>query len=290
MTDEKHSETSNGHSHLNEWEADISGELEDEWRQITSGYSSPEASQEWESPNVSANQLQTIHLPVNREAEVPKVRRIIAHCKQMALPVALEILEGSGSELPAFSSRESINQLFSEFEELLSASEKETEALETESLGNDEFNAVLAATELAHDLALTETLAAEAIHSQSESEVQSLLSTALPISASIMGAGSNFNRIIPALTQSNARLVSTLFHSGPLSRRILATLPAIQRRAVSSLQTAQNKQMKLTPNLINRIFAAQAAKVLLSPATLGKALIRNRAIRNTTMPKCSKPI
>ncbi len=295
MAEERHFETPNGDSHLNEWETgfaeEVAGELEDELRRVTAAYSDQGPVPEWESFTVSpavSMEMTRIPLPIRREEQIPKVRRVIAHCRQIAIPAALAVLKDADREIPVFSPKESVRNLLAEFEEMMRLAESEVAALENSLLGEDEFNAELAASESAQELALTEVLAAEAVHSELESEAQSLLAAALPVNLSLLGAGAGFKNILPALTQANARLAGALFKTGPLSRQAMGLLPSIQRRVISGLNAAKSSSIRLTPNLANRMFAAQSAKVLAMPAIIGKALVRNQAVRNGTMPECPR--
>jgi hypothetical protein len=288
MGDESNFETSNGHPYFNEWESGFTGELEDEWQQVAANYSNQEVLPEWEGRSVEASHLNIIPLPVHREEQIPKIRQIIAHCRRIAFPVARQILKETAGEMPVFSSKDRIRHLLLEFDDYLSLAESEVSSLETEALGENEFSSELAASESAQELALTEVLAAEASHFLNESEAQSLLATALPINMALLGTGSRLRNMLPALTQSNAKLVRSLLQSGKSSRQTLGLVPAIQRRVLSGLKAAQNNPAQLTSDLINRHFAAQTAKVLVSPSIIGKTLVRNQAIRNATMLPCPR--
>lgn len=166
---------------------------------------------------------------------------------------------------------------------LLKEAEAETTHLEAQMFGTNEFEAQLATHEGAHEAALTEVLAAEAAHTHSESEAEALLGAALPITIRIMGGGRNIRRVTPTLARANARLVRALRQSGPRNRQLLRLVPTIQRRVVVSLRAAQRQGRPITPELAAQVVAAQAARVLSAPRLCGRGLVRNAAIRRTTV-------
>lgn len=161
----------------------------------------------------------------------------------------------------------------------------EAEQLESELFGSNEFEGELAAHETAHEAALTEVLAAEAAHTESESEAEALLGAALPITITIMGGSRVLRTVQPTLAQANARLVRSIRRSGPSGPQLLRTVPSIQRRTVASLRAAQRAGQPVTPSLVSRVTAGQAARVLGTPHLCGRAIVRNTAIRQSTVAR-----
>lgn len=260
--------------------------IEKEWQQITAAYTNQELLPEWENPDAYILE-HPIPLPIqDKENQVSQVKRLITYCRRNARPIAWEILSETNPEGWEFNPNAAIEKLVAEFEHVLQSSEAEASEIERKVLGSHEFEAELGATDQAHELALTEILAAESAHAEMESEAQSLLATALPITLSVMGDGPSFKRILPSLTRANAKLTSALFQGDKLSREALSLVPSIQRRVISSLQSAEVANQTLNNDLIHRLVAAQTAKILGSPNVIGRAMIRNRAIRMNTMSSC----
>ena len=265
------------------------GELEEERRQVAASQPRPYVMPEWESGTDIQNSLNSVPLPVQNPAtQIPGVKRLISYCRQLALPVTIEVLGEAESEheFSFFPGQGLIQQLLAEYETLLEASFAETAQAESSFLGESEFSAELAAMEQAQDLALTEVLAAEAAHAHTESEAQALSATALPINISILAPEIEFTSFLPALAQADTRLTRALFRTHPQARATMGLIPTIQRRVISSLKAARNNQIRISRPMVNRLFAANTAKVLTSPTVIGKALIRNQAIRGNTMPPC----
>ena len=148
----------------------------------------------------------------------------------------------------------------------------------------------LAANEMAHEAALTEVLAAEASHTASESEAESLLGAALPITITIMSGGRAVHPVYPALVRANRRLVRSVRTSGPAGPQLLRVIPAIQRRTVATLRAARRAGHPVTPQLATRVMAGHAARVLSSQQRCGHALVRNAAIRHATVARPGRPV
>jgi hypothetical protein len=161
--------------------------------------------------------------------------------------------------------------------------ESEAAALEASLFGANEFESEIASNETAHEAALTEVLAAEAAHAEAESEAAALLGTSLPITIRIMGGQGALRPIMPTLVRGNARLVASLHRSGPAGRQLLRAVPAIHRRAIASLRSAMRRGRPITPTLVARVLAGQAARVLGTTPILGRSLVRNTAIRQNTV-------
>jgi hypothetical protein len=149
--------------------------------------------------------------------------------------------------------------------------------------GANELQAELANHETAHEAALTEVLAAEAAHATTEAEAEALLGSALPITIRVMSGSRATRSLTPTLTRANARLVSSLRRSGPGGPQLLRAVPAIQRRTIATIREARRNGRPIGHRMVGPIMAAQAARVLGSPHTCGRTLVRNVAIRQGTV-------
>ncbi len=136
----------------------------------------------------------------------------------------------------------------------------------------------------AHEAALTELLAAEAAIAPTEAEAEANLAASLPITITIMAARRPLRRVMPVLTQANARLVRTLRRQGPIGGQLLRTVPAVQRRAVGILKGAARRGQPLTAPLAVKAMATAARNVLGDPRQVQRAVQRNAAMRLRTAP------
>jgi hypothetical protein len=133
-------------------------------------------------------------------------------------------------------------------------------------------------------------MAAEATHTASESEAESLLGTTLPITITIMGGRGAVRPIYPSLVQANRRLVQGIRSSGPGGTQLLRVVPTIQRRTIATLRAANRSGVPVTPQLATRVMAGHAARVLGSPRRCGPALVRNTVIRRATVAPAGSPL
>jgi len=175
--------------------------------------------------------------------------------------------------------RTTVSGLFRQLSAIFGAGESAAAELEAELFGVNEFEGELAAHEAAHEAALTEVLAAEAAHTESESEAEALLGATLPITITIMGGRRALRPVLPTLARGNTRLVRGIHRGGPSARQLLRAVPTIQRRTIASLRAAQRSGRPITPRLVTQVLAGQAARVLGTSPILGRALVRNTAIR-----------
>jgi hypothetical protein len=173
----------------------------------------------------------------------------------------------------------------------------EAEQMEAEFFGTNEAEAEVAATEDARDAALTEVLAAEATHCESESEAEALIGTAVPIAISSMGGKRALRHVMPTLVHSTTELVRFLHQRGSAGRQLLRLIPTILRRTVASLHAAQQSGRAINSDLVRRLMALQAAQVLGNSQLLMRAMTRNTLIRQHTValaepmscPFCNSP-
>ena len=126
--------------------------------------------------------------------------------------------------------------------------EGEMEAMETEAhlFGSNEAHPEVGGHEASQEAALTELLAAEAATAESEAEAVGALSTALPITITIMRGRRLTRRVMPTLSQANAQLVRTLAQQGPAGRQLLRTVPTIQRQTIATLRAAARRGQPVT--------------------------------------------
>jgi hypothetical protein len=183
-----------------------------------------------------------------------------------------------------------VASLFRQLSRIFGEGEMEAAAMEAELFGGSEFEGEIAAHEAAHEAALTEVLAAEAAHTESEGEAAALLGAALPITITIMGGRRALRSVKPTLAQANTRLVRGIRRSGPPGPQLLRAVPAIHRRTIASLKAAQRAGQPVTPHLVVRTMAGQAARVLGTPSIFGPAVTRNTAIRQSTVAPAGRRV
>jgi hypothetical protein len=171
--------------------------------------------------------------------------------------------------------------LVGQLSNLLREGESEAEALEAEFFGNNEFEGELANHAAAHEIALTELLATEAAQTESEAEAEALLRRALPIAIRVM-SGETLRQASPFLMQANRRLVRSLHQQGSDGREFLRVVSAIHRRTIASLRVIRTRGGQITPELVSQLMLAHTERVLGTPSILGRALVRNFAIRRAT--------
>jgi hypothetical protein len=242
-------------------------ETEDEWEAAEGPY---ELSLEDEADPVIGG-LAAGAVPHVIRAAVPAVRRLLPAARR-AIPRVVQCVVGA----PAPAAGAAMDGLLQE-------GEATAAAFEAQYFGADEADGEVAANELAHEAALTEVLAAEAAHTESDTEAQSLLGAALPLTIIIMRARGPMRRYLPMLIRANARLLYGMRTSGPAGRQLSRLTVPIQRRTIASLAAAQRAGRPVPPAMVPRVMAAQAARVLGSPHIAGPALMRNTAVRYGTV-------
>lgn len=291
---------------------------EDEWGELGLGEIpelSPYASQEDEGADQFLPLLPLLAakaLPLIGKVALPAIKRLLPIAKRAVGGVVQNLLAGGGGGGgpapapvnvrrpsaprprptrpsggpgggPATPRSAMVAGLFRQLADVLAQGEREASALEAQFFGANEFQGELAGLEQAHEAALTEVLAAESAHAETESEAAALLGSSLPITIRIMGGVRPLRPVMPALVQANARLVRGLRRGGPAGAQLLRLGPPIHRRTIASLRAIRRSGRPVTPGLVHRVMAAQAARVLGSPRIAGRALIRNTAIRRGTV-------
>jgi len=269
-------------------------ELEEEWEtpevsHFSSPYSNPELEEEWETPEVS--HFSNPYSNSEFEDEAGRLMSLIARTAKAALPQAKRIAARVGSDLlrqigqgqTGTQPNRQIVALFQRLGKLFAQAESEMAAHEARLFGANEYEAEVAEHEMAHEAALTEVMAAEATHTESESEAQALLGAAIPLSIRVMGDKMSIKGITPMLVRVNAQLVRNLHRQGRPGRRLIRAVPAIQRRTLATLKTIQRTGRPITPALAREVMAGQATRVLGTPGICGRALVRNMVIRKRTV-------
>ena len=184
---------------------------------------------------------------------------------------------------PTGRSPQHITSLFQQLAKAFVQGERETAAVEAHLFGNNEFEMELAPHEMAQQATLAEVLAAEAAHTESESEAQTMLGAALPISMRVMGGGINIHRLLPTLLKVNTCLLLGLHRRGREGRQLIRVMPKIQRNTISSLKAIVHSGRPVTPTVVAQTMAGHAARVLTTPHVLRQALIRNMFLRQQTV-------
>jgi len=139
-------------------------------------------------------------------------------------------------------------------------------------------------TEIAHEAALSELLAAEAAMAPSEAEAAATVAATLPLTITIMRAQRRVRPVMPVLSQANARLATTIRRAGPQGRQLLRVMPTIQRRAIGTIVAASRAGLPVSPPLAVRSMAAATRSVLSSPRRVEIAIGRNMQLRQRTAP------
>jgi hypothetical protein len=181
------------------------------------------------------------------------------------------------------SRNQQISALFHQLGRAFAQGEHEAAIHEAHLFGANEFETEVAAHEVAHQAALSEVMAAEASHTESESEAQALLGASLPISMRVMGGRVGIRRLTPTLLRVNAQLVLNLHRQGAPGRQLLRVMPSVQRRTISTLSAIKRSGQPVTPALAANVMRGQAARVLTTPHICRKALTRNMIVRQQTV-------
>ena len=274
-------------------------ELEEEWEThegslFSNPHSNLELEEEWETHEGSlfSNPYSNPEFEDEAGRLMPLIARaakaVLPQAKRMAMRVGSDLLrqigQGQAGSQPTHSHRNrQIAALFHRLGRLFAQAESETAAHEAHLFGANEYETEVAAHEVAHEAALTEVMAAEASHTESESEAQALLGAAIPLSIRVMGGKMGMRRITPTLVRVNAQLVLNLHRQGRPGRQLIRAIPAIQRRTLATLKAIQQTGQPITPALARQVMAGQATRVLGTPGICGRALVRNMAIRNRTV-------
>lgn len=166
----------------------------------------------------------------------------------------------------------------------LSEGEMEAQQMEMEFFGNNEMEAEVSNSEVAHEAALTEFLAAQAAESTLEGEAEAAIGAALTTTVDIMGGKRALRPVMPTLTQATGKLTKMLRQQGPAGKQLLRTVPTIQRQAVATLKAAARAGQPINSATAVKAMAAATNRVLSNPQTVQKAVVRNAVLRQRTAP------
>lgn len=218
----------------------------------------------------------------NRQRTLPSVSQVARQVVSLARYLAPLTVRVVVDAVPA--ARGSFNPLTAQLlHPFLLKGEQYSRQKEAEFFGIQEAEIEVANRGVAHDAALTEVLAAEASHTESESEAAALIGTVLPLSLRIMEGQHLLRPVLPVLLVATARLVRFLHRYSPGSRRLLRLLPTIVRRTVASLIAARRWGCPLRSALIGCVMAAQTRRVLGNAQLVSRSLTRNVLIRVSTV-------
>jgi hypothetical protein len=244
-------------------------ELESNWEvQEASHYAYPEMTSELEEAGE--------YFFKNAWRGIQQIAKVATPLAKQLAPVVARTLIGAIPGAGVFPLEGLINQLVQE-------GEMEAASMEAQFFGGNEAELEVENTKAAHEAALTEVLAAEASHSESESEAGALLGAAVPSTVQSMGGQQTLRRVMPVMIQATARLVRLLHRHGPAGRHLLRLVPTILRRTVASLRAAQQAGRPITSALAVRLMAAQAARVLGNSTLVTRTMLRNAIIRKYTV-------
>ena len=178
--------------------------------------------------------------------------------------------------------RATVAGLLRQLADVFGEGELETAELEAHLFGASSAEGELANHEVAHELALTEVLAAEATHAPL-AEAEALLGAALPVTVRVLGSRRLLRPVMPTLVRANSQLIAGIHRLGPAERELLRLVPAVQRRTIASLRIIRRSGRQLTPDLVAQVMAGHVARVFGTPQIAGPALVRNLTIRQGTV-------
>jgi hypothetical protein len=292
----------------NEWEATQEAnpysnpysnpEFEDEWEATqeanpySNPYSNPEFEDEWEATQEAAHYSNPYSNPEDEgeyffKKAFRRIGRGIKAVAKAAAPLAKRFAPILAGKLAAFIP--GVGPIAGPLAAKLTSAlvkegEMEAMQMEAEFFGMNEMEAEVSQTEVAHEAALTEFLAAQAAEASTEAEAESAIGATLPITISIMGGRRALRPVIPILTQANATIAKTLAQQGPTGRQLLRLAPTIQRRAIATLKAAARSGQPINGTTAVKAMSSAAYRVLNNPKTVQKAIVRNAVLRQRTAP------
>jgi hypothetical protein len=169
-------------------------------------------------------------------------------------------------------------------QQVLKEGESVAGEVEAEAFGGSNGEAEVGNSEVAHEAALTELLAAEAAEAATEAEAMSAIAATLPMTITIMRGGASVRPVVPVLTQATGRLARSLRRSDPRGRQLLRVMPSIERRAIGTLIAAARRGQPITSPLAVRSLAHATRSVLTDPFRVEAAVGRNIALRRRVAP------
>jgi hypothetical protein len=269
-------------------------EYEDEWEtsheasHYSNSYSNPEYEDEWEA----SHETHYSNPYSNPEDEgeyffkskfFRKIGRGLIKLAKTAAPFVVKgltsMIPGAGVIAAPFAGKLT--------RALLREGEMEAEQMEAEFFGTNEAEAEVANTEVAHEAALTEFLAAQAAEAATEAEAEAHIGATLPLTITIAGGmrGRSVVRpVMPALSQATGVLAKSLIQQGPKGRQLLRLVPTIQRRTMTTLKALSRNGQPINSATAVKAMAAATQGVLNNPNLVQKAIDRNLVLRQRTAP------
>jgi hypothetical protein len=268
-------------------------EFEDEWEtspaaQYSNPYSNPEFEDEWEA----SHETHYSNPYSNPEDEgeyffkskfFRKIGRGLTKLAKIAAPF---VVKGLTSMIPG------VGVIAAPFagkltRALLREGEMEAEQMEAEFFGANEAETEVASTEVAHEAALTEFLAAQAAEASTEAEAEAHIGATLPLTITIAGGmrgRSAVRPVMPVLSQATGVLAKSLIQQGPNGRQLLRLVPTIQRRTMTTLKALSRSGQPINSATAVKAMAAATQRVLNNPTLVQKAIDRNVVLRQRTAP------
>ncbi|PZV10625.1 MAG: hypothetical protein DCF22_16200 [Leptolyngbya sp.] len=256
-------------------------------------YSNPEFENEWEASNMEfANEWEInpySNPELTQEGEyffkglgkgLKALAKVAALLAKKLAPIAAKALVGMIPGVGAIAAPLA-GKLTSA---LVNEAEMEVAQMEATLFGTNEAEAEVANTEIAHEAALTEFLAAQAAESNMEGEAEAAIAASLPITISIMGGKQALRPVMPVMTQATGQLTRVLHQQGPAGKQLLRTVPTIQRQAVATLKAAARAGQPINSATAVKAMASATNRVLSNPQTVQKAIVRNVSLRQRTAP------
>lgn len=265
-----------------EWEGNPEWEGTNEWE----GSFAAQESHEWESPSGEWDGSHEWEGSLEWEADpfigkaFKKLGRGLGKLAKRLAPFAVRALGGMIPGVGAIAGPV-LGQIA---QRALREGEIAANEAETEAFGGSHGEAEVGNSEVAHEAALAELLAAEAAEATSEAEAMSAIAATLPLTITIMRGGSIVRPVVPVLTQGTARLARCLRKRHPQGRQLLRTVPTIQRRAVGTIVAAARNGQPVTAPLAVRSMAQATRSVLGNPRRAQTAVNRNVVLRQRTAP------
>jgi hypothetical protein len=162
----------------------------------------------------------------------------------------------------------------------------EVAQIEAEFFGTNEAEAEVANTQMAHEAALAEFLAAQAAEAPTLAEAEAALGAALPLTVKAMGGSNALRHIIPHLAQANFILAMGLKEKDPNLARLG---PHIHRLTMKILEQLARSGQPINGATAVKAMAAATSKTLNNPPTVQTAIIRNHNIRQSTARPSNLP-
>jgi hypothetical protein len=156
--------------------------------------------------------------------------------------------------------------------------------MEAEFFGTNEAEAEVANTEIAHEAALTEFLAAQAAEATTEAEAEAFSAATLPITITIAGGRQALRPVMPVLAQATGRLTRLMRQQGPAGQQLLRTIPTIQRQTAATLKAVARSGQPINSATAIKAMASATNRVLSNPQRVEKAIVRNAVLRQRTAP------